>query len=161
MRATNESTRAAAARNTRNTGAGVHRICAACVSEPIRTAATLLSYRAAVERQRQVSERLGSREDGPHIIVDGDWAPIKAALDEYGEHLLTFEGVEGIAIGWRRWHGRRIPQRALIVFVNRKLPDEKVRDARLPKTVTAGSRQVRIDVVQTGSFRRHSVQGGR
>ena len=121
------------------------------------TAHTLLSYRAAVERHRQVMERLGRRHSEPHIIVDGKWTAIKAALDAHGAQLLAFEGVQGIAIGWRRWRGHRIPQRALIVYVNRKLPDEKVRGARLPKTVTVGGAQVRVDVVQTGAFRRQSV----
>src|SRR4051794_18896491 len=123
------------------------------------TAQTLLSYRAAVEHHRQVTAELGRQKPEPHVIVDGKWAVIKAALDEHGESLLAFDGVQGVAIGWRRWRGRRIPQRALIVYVTRKVSDETVRRA-LPKTVTVGATQVRVDVVQTGSFRRHSLSMG-
>ena len=124
------------------------------------TAQTLLSYRAAVERHRQVTEQLGSRKHEPYIIVDGKWAAVNAALDEHRASLLAFDGVQGVAIGWRRWRGVRIPQRALIVFVRSKLPDEEVRGAALPKTLTTDSTRVRVDVVQTGTFQRHSIRSG-
>jgi len=124
------------------------------------TAQTLLSYRAAVERHRQVTEQLGSRKHEPYIIVDGKWAAVNAALDKHGASLLAFDGVQGVAIGWRRWRGVRIPQRALIVFVRSKLPDEQVRGAALPKTLTTDSTRVRVDVVQTGTFQRHSIRSG-
>jgi len=68
--------------------------------------------------------------------------------------LLNLPGVVGTGLGVKRRAGEIVAPSALMVFVDRKLPDSEVRkNARIPRYVRHRGRQITTDVVEINAIR--------
>ena len=88
------------------------------------------------------------------VIIGGPWRPVKRALDESGARLLRIPGVVGVGLGFRRRRDVRVPERCVVVMVDRKRTPAALRRGKrplLPNMLPAGRRNVPVDVVEVGT----------
>lgn len=84
------------------------------------------------------------------------WEAAKAAKDRVERKLLRLANVVGIGIGYKTVRDVRTEEPAIIVYVERKLPESRLRRRDLvPKRVG----DVKTDVVETGKLRALGLRG--
>jgi len=78
------------------------------------------------------------------------WDRIRAAREKFEKFLLSRANVVGVGVGKKTVRGKETDESAVIVFVERKLPESQLRKKDIvPKTVD----EVKTDVVETGKLK--------
>jgi hypothetical protein len=72
---------------------------------------------------------------------------------KYADQLMRIPGVVGVAVGFATQKGNPTQEIALIVMVQKKIPENQIIDTRmvLPRSLDG----VRVDVQETGIFTAH------
>jgi S1-C subfamily serine protease len=87
-------------------------------------------------------------ESGSHA----KYRMLAAAMDERRDELLALPGVTGVAIGRKEVHGESTGELAVIVFVERKLPEREITRntvrLRLPQDVPTDVVEREFDIVE-------------
>jgi len=65
-----------------------------------------------------------------------------------------YSNVEGIFIGYKVKEGKRTKELAVLVYVDKKLPESQLHPADIiPKTLNVSGKNVKTDVIQSGKFK--------
>jgi hypothetical protein len=124
-------------------------------TEDLREAARLVAR--ARERLGHARKRAAqiSSPGAPGILVPQRWHRHKRVLEAHWEDLFDIPGVVGCGIGHRVREGVEVPERCVVVLVEKKLPGSRVRGRRaIPRTLRLDDgTEVPTDVVEAGEFR--------
>lgn len=125
--------------------------------------ATRLIARAR-ERLTYARQRAGEVSDNrrtPGIIVPAEWKSLERAMKKHQDALLKIEGVVGCGISYRQRAGVPVPERCVVVLVEKKLaPDQLGRDRPpIPAVLEVDGALVPTDVVETGKFQLKAAPG--
>lgn len=129
-----------------------------------REAATALAYARSLSsaaRERLAAETTPLSE---HAFVEAEWSAATSALDTHRDELVQVRGVLGFGPGFRRREGVQVPERCVVVYVERKRTPAQLRRAKVdvipPTLPTADGTAVPTDVVELGRVRRQAFAGG-
>ncbi len=68
--------------------------------------------------------------------------------------LSKYPNVQGVGIGYKVKDGKRTKEVAVIIFVNKKVPEiDLIPAALIPKSVATSTGEIKTDVVESGSFK--------
>lgn len=104
----------------------------------------------ARHRAGEVSD--GKRTDG--IFVPPPWRPAERVLEAHRHALLKQDGVVGCGIAHRHRAGAPVPERCVVVLVEKKLPPGDLGGSRrlIDPVLDAKGHAIPTDVVEMGTF---------
>lgn len=110
----------------------------------------------ARERLTRARMRVAEVSDGvttPDIIVPPPWKQAERAMDAHEADLLRRKGVVGVGIAYRRRAGAPVPERVVVVLVEKKRsPDDLGGGEAIPAMLHVDGAMVPTDVVEAGTF---------
>ncbi|MFL5385810.1 MAG: hypothetical protein ACJ8GN_25120 [Longimicrobiaceae bacterium] len=125
-------------------------------TEDLREAARLVAHaRERLEHARKRAAQI-SAPGAPAILVPQRWRHHKRVLEAHWEDLFDIPGVVGCGIGHRVREGMEVPERCVVVLVEKKVPKGKLGGRRraIPRTLRLDDgTEVPTDVVEAGEFR--------
>lgn len=103
-----------------------------------------------------------TRPGAPHVVVSSELRWAYRLLEARREMLRAYPGVVGYGLGRVVKDEMATDELCVTVFVRRKLNPAALRRGRrkkLPRSLSAGGRRIRVDVVELGDIERHSFIG--
>ncbi|HEU4881406.1 MAG TPA: hypothetical protein VFT45_04145 [Longimicrobium sp.] len=124
------------------------------VSTPREAARLMAGARERLTRARQRAGEVSEEKRTPGIIIPPQWRAAEQAMEAHEAALLREEGVVGVGISYRRRAGVPVPERCVVVLVQKKLSPDQLGDRRraIPAALEVDGVMVPTDIVEMGKF---------
>jgi hypothetical protein len=119
------------------------------------------ALREAADARRRLAR--ATQPGAPYRVVAPHLRWADAILDARGKSLKRIPGVIGYGLGTALKGGHSTAEECITVFVRKKRTSSELRRAEhrvLPKSISAGGKKIRVDVVEIGGVKLHADRGG-